>query len=124
MAILLAALSAGGVGAQPLPAGTATHGGAVAGSKVIHVTSLADSGPGSLRSAVQTEGPRVIVFDVAGIIQLESDLKLSVPNLTIAGQTAPRPGITLTNGSLRVRTHDVILQHIAVRPGRGPDPDI
>jgi hypothetical protein len=121
---LLAALGAASAHAQPLPAGTATRGGSVSGGQVIHVTTLADSGPGSLRAAVQAQGPRVVVFDVAGIIQLQSDLKLSVPNLTIAGQTAPRPGVTLTSGSLRVRTHDVILQHIAIRPGRGSDPDI
>lgn len=105
--------------AQPVRAGTDTHGGAVAGAQIIHVTSLADSGLGSLRAAVQTTGARVVVFDVAGVIVLASDLKLSIPDLTIAGQTAPSFGITLTGASLRVRTHDVIIQHIAVRPGPG-----
>jgi hypothetical protein len=105
-------------------AGTNTHGGAKAGGQIIHVTSLADSGPGTLRAAVQTSGPRVVVFDVAGTIPLGSDLKFSVPDVTVAGQTAPKPGITLTGASVRVRTHDVILQHIAVRPGPGPTPQI
>ena len=122
--LLLASLAAAGARAQAVQAGTATRGGAVAGGRVIHVTSLADSGSGSLRAAIQAPGPRVVVFDVAGIIRLESDLKLSVPDLTLAGQTAPPPGITLANGSVRVRTHDVVIQHIAVRPGRGPDPDV
>jgi hypothetical protein len=110
--------------ADPVKAGTLTHGGAVAGGQVIHVTTLADSGPGSLREATHMKGPRVIVFDVAGIIHLASDLKISVPDITIAGQTAPAPGITLTDGTLQLRANNLILQHIAVRPGPGPTPKI
>jgi pectate lyase len=108
----------------PLVAGSTTKGGLVEGSKVIHVTTLDDSGPGSLREAVGVSGPRVIVFDVGGAIRLVSDLKLQKPFLTIAGQTAPTPGISLWGASLRVRTHDVVIQHIAVRAGPGDTPKI
>ena len=97
-------------------AGTATHGGAVPGGAIARVTSLADDGPGSLRAAVQINAPKVIIFDVGGVIHLASDLKISSPHTTIAGQSAPA-AITLTGGSLRVRASDVVIQHIAVRPG-------
>jgi hypothetical protein len=110
--------------ADPIKAGAITHGGAVAGAQVIHVTTLADSGPGSLREATRVTGPRVIVFDVAGVIHLASDLKISVPDITIAGQTAPAPGITLADGTLLLRANELILQHIAVRPGPGSTPKI
>lgn len=110
--------------ADPVKAGAITHGGAVAGGQVIHVTTLADSGPGSLREATRMKGPRVIVFDVGGVIHLASDLKISVPEVTIAGQTAPAPGITLADGTLLLRANDLVLQHIAVRSGPGPTPKI
>jgi pectate lyase len=104
-------------------AGAATHGGAVAGGIVIHVTSLADSGPGSLRAAFSAPGPKVIVFDVGGVIHLDSDLKLATDRTTIAGQTAPTP-VTLTGGSFRLRASDVVLQHIAIRPGPADSPEV
>ncbi|HEU0095360.1 MAG TPA: hypothetical protein VFQ52_02820, partial [Rhizomicrobium sp.] len=104
-------------------AGTATHGGAVSGGAIVHVTSLADSGAGSLRDALATRGPKVIVFDVGGVIHLASDLKVSTAQTTIAGQSAPSP-VTLTGGSLRLRANDLVVQHIAVRPGPGPTPEI
>jgi hypothetical protein len=98
-------------------AGTETLGGLVEGTKILRVTSLADDGPGSLRAAVETAGPRVIVFDVSGVIKLDQDLAIRNPAVTLAGQTAPSPGITLIGAALRIRTHDVVVQHIAVRPG-------
>lgn len=100
-------------------AGSTTQGGIAPGTQILHVTNLDDDGPGSLRQAISTNGPRVIVFDVAGVIRLAKDLKISGPNITIAGQTAPDPGIILTGGALRVRARDVIIQHISVRPGPG-----
>lgn len=103
-------------------AGTATHGGAVPGASVVRVTTLADDGPGSLRVAVQPASPKVIVFDVGGVIRLNSDLKIATPRTTIAGQSAPAP-VILTGASLRVRASDVVIQHIAVRPGPGSSPD-
>src|SRR5690606_40305150 len=67
-------------------------------------------------------GPRVIIFDVSGVIELDSDILLSDSKgdrgyLTIAGQTAPPPGITLKNYGIAIRSHDVLIQHIAIRPG-------
>ncbi len=58
------------------------------GGKMIEVTNLNDSGPGSLRAAVEAEGPRIVVFRVAGIIQLSRALDIDNPDITIAGQSA------------------------------------
>lgn len=104
---------------EVLVAGATTKGGLQEGAQVIHVTTLADSGPGSLREAIETKGPRVIVFDVGGAIELASELKIHAPFVTIAGQTAPSPGVSLWGNSVRIRTHDVVIQHIAVRAGPG-----
>jgi hypothetical protein len=110
--------------AAPILAGAVTHGGAVPGGAMIHVTTLADSGPGSLREAFSVNRPKVIVFDVGGVIHLESDIKLATDHTTIAGQTAPSPGITLTGGSFRLRASDVVMQHIAIRPGPADTPEV
>jgi len=107
--------------AAPLIAGAVTQGGAVPEATLLRVTSLTDSGPGTLRAAVMASGPRVIVFDVGGEIRLKSDLKVANPRITIAGQTAPAP-VTLTGASLRLRADDIVVQHIAVRPGAAPVP--
>ncbi len=89
------------------------------GGEIVRVTTLADSGPGSLREALEKTGPRVVVFDVSGVIRLKADLAIRPGHglLTIAGQTAPAPGITLANGGIAVMAHDILIQHIAVRPG-------
>jgi hypothetical protein len=87
---------------------------------VLRVTTLAAGGPGSLRQALEQEGPRLVVFEVGGVIDLGGKtLVVRHPHLTIAGQTAPDPGITLIRGGLLVETHDVVIQHLAVRPGDG-----
>jgi hypothetical protein len=96
--------------------GATTPGGR--GGKIVRVTTLAPTGPGSLKEALQTKGPRVIVFEVGGVIDLAGEtLVAREPFLTIAGQTAPSPGVTLIKGSLDISTHDVIVQHIRIRPG-------
>jgi len=88
------------------------------GGQVVRVTSLAGTGPGSFAAAVQSSGPRIVVFEVGGVIDLGGQtLKITEPHLTIAGQTAPGPGITLIRGGIDIATHDVIVQHIRVRPG-------
>lgn len=85
---------------------------------VIRVTTLAADGPGSLRSALEDPRPRLVVFEVGGVIDLQGySLDVRSPWLTVAGQTAPDPGITLIRGSLSIETHDVVVEHIAVRPG-------
>jgi hypothetical protein len=100
----------------PLSAGTTTIGGL--DGAVFRVTTLAADGPGSLREAVDDPHPRLVVFEVGGVIDLQGrSLDVRHPWMTVAGQTAPDPGITLIRGSLSVETHDVIIQHIAVRPG-------
>ena len=95
------------------------------GGRVIQVTNLDDSGPGSLRAALEAEGPRIVVFRVGGIIELESDIKVRNPYLMVAGQTAPGDGIVLKNAGISVSAHDVVLRHLRGRPGdaKGQDPD-
>jgi hypothetical protein len=87
------------------------------GGTVYRVTNLEASGTGSLKACVDASGPRVCVFEVSGTIRLPDDLTLRNRYLTIAGQTAPSPGITLRGAGLLVKTSDVLVQHIRVRPG-------
>ena len=89
------------------------------GGDVYHVTTLADSGPGSLRHGVATaSSPRTIVFDVSGTIFLRSELVIDRPFLTFAGQTAPGGGVTIAGFGTRISgTHDVIVRFMRFRPG-------
>ena len=89
------------------------------GGKVIYVTNLQDSGEGSLRWAVEEEGPRTVVFAISGTIELKKRLDIKNPFITIAGQTAPGDGICLKGESVKVLTHDVILRYLRVRLGDG-----
>ena len=93
------------------------------GGRIVKVTTLANDGDGSLRAALALAEPRIIVFEVGGVIDLERQtLRVTEPNVTIAGQTAPSPGITLIEGGIDVLTHDVVLQHIRVRTGEAGQP--
>lgn len=88
------------------------------GGRILRVTTLDRDGPGSFAEAVRAAGPRTIVFEVGGVIDLDRrTVKIAEPYVTIAGQTAPSPGITFIRGGLSIQTHDVIVRHIRVRPG-------
>jgi pectate lyase len=103
-------------------AGAYTAGGR--GGQVLLVTTLADYDPrrekpiaGSLRAAVATPGPRIVLFRVAGYIELKADLDITHGRLTIAGQSAPGEGVCLKNASLKIQAPDVVIRYLRVRPG-------
>ena len=87
------------------------------GGTVYEVTNLDDSGTGSLRDAVEAKGPRIVVFRVDGTIEQHEPLKFTHPYITIAGQSAPGGGITLSGEEVRVQTHDVVIRHLRIRTG-------
>ena len=87
------------------------------GGKVYVVTNLADSGPGSFRWACEQGGARIIVFNVAGIIQLKSPVIIRAPYITIAGQSAPGDGVCIAGESVWIDTHDVVIRFMRFRRG-------
>lgn len=90
------------------------------GGKVVVVTNLNNTGAGSLREAVTNDiGPRTIVFNVSGLIELQSRLVSSQPYVTIAGQTAPGKGITISTAPFGITGNDNVVQNIRVRLGIG-----
>jgi len=93
-------------------------------TRVIKVTNLNTEGPGSLRTALEAAGPRVVVFEVSGNIDFTpfGSMAIKHPYVTVAGQTAPSPGITLKGCELHVNTDDVLIQHIRFRVGDFRDP--
>ena len=119
---LLAADTPAPAATRPLPAfpgaegfGAHTPGGR--GGKVLIVDTLADSGTGSLRAACEAEGPRIVVFQVAGTIALKKPITITHPYITIAGQSAPGEGVCLRGNTLGIATHDVVLRHLRSRLG-------
>jgi hypothetical protein len=96
---------------------------------VYRVTNLNAEGPGSLKACIigdsnkgKEDDPRVCIFEVSGYIDITgSILRVYKPYLTIAGQTAPSPGITIKGGPLEILTHDVLIQHMRIRVGDDPD---
>ncbi|MBQ8581534.1 MAG: polysaccharide lyase [Alistipes sp.] len=87
------------------------------GGKVLTVTNLNDSGEGSFRWACEQGGARIIVFNVSGIIRLETPIVVRAPYVTIAGQTAPGDGVCIAGQTFQIDTHDVIIRHMRFRRG-------
>lgn len=87
------------------------------GGRILTVKNSNDGGPGSLRQALSARGARIVRFAVAGTITLTTNLPVTEPYLTVEGQSAPGPGVQLRGGQIQIRTHDVILEHMRLRPG-------
>jgi len=87
--------------------------------RFFYVTNLNNDGLGSLRWAVEQEGPRTVVFEVSGTIEFKERLNVENPCITIAGQTASGDGICLKGETLRIATNDVIVRYLRVRLGDG-----
>lgn len=121
--LLVGLVASGRAGAAPDRAFPGAEGWAAStpggrGGKILRVTTLAASGPGSFLEAIATPGPRIVVFEVGGVIDLGRRIvTLKEPFLTVAGQTAPSPGVTFIRGGFLIGTHDVVIRHIRVRPG-------
>src|SRR5687768_6444392 len=88
------------------------------GGKVYVVTSLEDSGPGTFREALEAAGPRVVVFNVAGIINLKHKIRVRAPYITINGATAPGDGVCIAGDTVELETHDVVIRHMRFRRGQ------
>ena len=87
------------------------------GGRTLVVTNLNDRGPGSFREACEAGGPRVIVFNVAGIIRLKDRIRIRAPYVTIAGNSAPGDGVCIAGNTVELETHDVIVRHMRFRRG-------
>lgn len=114
---VVATPSRGDLAVFPGATGFGTKTKAGRGGRIIEVTTLNDSGAGSLREALLVKEPRIIVFKVGGTIELAEALYIHDPYVTVAGQTAPGDGITLKNMGLTILSHDVLIQNIRIRPG-------
>jgi hypothetical protein len=88
------------------------------GGRVYVVTNLDDSGPGTFREACEAVGPRIVVFNVAGIIKLNSRVRIRAPYITIAGQSAPGDGVCIANETVAVDAHDVVIRYMRFRRGQ------
>lgn len=95
------------------------------GGSVVHVTNLNNAGAGSLRDAIETQtGARTIVFDVSGIIDLNSNIIMESSgtddDITIAGQTAPGDGVCTRGGTIDAKGQNLIVRHMCFRRGDQP----
>jgi len=118
--------STGGLPVIPGASGFGINTKAGRGGTVYRVTNLNASGTGSLKACIDATVPRVCVFETSGTIRLTSDMIINNPYITIAGQTAPSPGITIRGAGLVISTNDVLVQHLRVRVGDvsdNPDTD-
>lgn len=102
----------------PRAYGFATEMNAGEGQPIYYVTTLADSGPGSLRDGC-TKGNALVVFEIGGAIMLKSELSIG-PNTTIAGETAPKPGITVQGKEVVIRGNNVRVSHVVFERGHDP----
>ena len=122
LTLALAIVSACAMAQAPAFPGAEGHGRYTTGGRgktVVHVTNLNDSGTGSFRNAVNSAN-RIVVFDVGGIIELKSDVVIK-NNITILGQTAPSPGITLRYRTVRPNGDNIIMRFIRIRRGEEKD---
>jgi Pectate lyase len=106
----------------PIPAFPGAEGGGKfsfggRGGKVYVVTNLNDSGPGSFREACEAAGPRIVIFNVAGIIHLKNRIVIRAPYITISGATAPGDGVCIAGNTVELETHDVVIRHMRFRRG-------
>lgn len=106
----------------PVPAFPGAQGGGMysfggRGGKVFVVTSLEDSGPGTFREALEAGGPRIVVFNVAGIIKLKDKIRVRAPYITIDGSSAPGDGVCIAGDTVELETHDVVIRNMRFRRG-------
>lgn len=87
------------------------------GGRVFVVNNLNDDGPGSFREACESAGPRFILFNVAGIVQLKDRIRIRAPYVTIAGNTAPGDGVCIAGNTVELETHDIVIRHMRFRRG-------
>jgi pectate lyase len=125
---VLGAIAAGRAYAVPVIPGAAGYGmstPAGRGGAVHRVTNLKADGAGSLKACIDATGPRTCIFEISGAITFTSDVTVRNGKLTIAGQTAPSPGIMIRGAAFKIHTSDVLIQHLRFRVGddpNGPDP--
>jgi pectate lyase len=116
------------VKAFPTAEGFGAHTSGGRGGRICEVTNLHDSGAGSFRECAEAFGRRIVVFRTGGSITVSETITVRSPYVTIAGQTAPGGGITLTAqkdspGALfAIRAHDVVIRHMRFRPGPSTAP--
>jgi pectate lyase len=106
----------------PIPAFPGAEGGGMysfggRGGQVLVVTNLNDDGPGSFREACEAAGPRIVIFNVAGIINLKDRIRIRAPYITISGATAPGDGVCIAGNTVELETHDIIIRHMRFRRG-------